>query len=63
MVLLLKIIIFYLIGSPSKRQKLEKNVIQSETKTEICPHAEKCYRRNPHHFNLYDHPHCKYLAI
>nr|XP_022901658.1 probable tyrosyl-DNA phosphodiesterase [Onthophagus taurus] len=24
---------------------------------EICPHAEKCYRRNPHHFKEYDHPH------
>ncbi|GJQ83438.1 hypothetical protein Trydic_g14216 [Trypoxylus dichotomus] len=26
-------------------------------KKEVCPHAEKCYRRNPHHFKEYDHPH------
>lgn len=24
---------------------------------EICPHAERCYRKNPHHFREYDHPH------
>lgn len=30
----------------------------SKTKTmEICPHAERCYRKNPHHFKEYDHPH------
>lgn len=27
---------------------------------ERCPHAERCYRRNPHHFREFDHPHCMY---
>ncbi|KAK5643135.1 hypothetical protein RI129_006980 [Pyrocoelia pectoralis] len=40
-----------------------KNIDENETETkkakqkEICPHAIKCYRRNPHHFKEYDHPH------
>ncbi|KAI4455409.1 tyrosyl-dna phosphodiesterase 1 [Holotrichia oblita] len=29
------------------------------TKKEACPHAEKCFRRNPHHFREYDHVHLK----
>lgn len=28
-----------------------------KAKTEDCPHAVKCYRRNPHHFKEYNHPH------
>lgn len=26
---------------------------------ERCPHAERCYRKNPHHFKEFEHPHCK----
>lgn len=29
------------------------------SKKEACPHAEKCFRRNPHHFREYDHLHLK----
>lgn len=28
-----------------------------KSKLEVCPHGEKCYRRNPHHFKEYEHPH------
>ncbi|KAF5302230.1 hypothetical protein FQA39_LY10269 [Lamprigera yunnana] len=28
-----------------------------KSRKEECPHTTKCYRRNPHHFNEYDHPH------
>lgn len=43
-------------GSPTKKQKLQI----TEKKTETCSHGENCYRRNPHHFKEYDHPHCEY---
>lgn len=33
------------------------NEIVKKQKLEACPHALKCYRRNPHHFKEYDHPH------
>ncbi|EFA13677.2 probable tyrosyl-DNA phosphodiesterase isoform X1 [Tribolium castaneum] len=33
-------------GGPSKKPKHE-----------ACPHGPKCYRRNPHHFREYEHPH------
>ncbi|XP_057651302.1 probable tyrosyl-DNA phosphodiesterase [Diorhabda carinulata] len=26
-------------------------------KKEICPHSLKCFRKNPHHFKEFDHPH------
>lgn len=48
-------------ASPIKKQKLENSQTMSEKKLETCPHGEKCYRRNPHHFKEYDHPHCKFL--
>ncbi|XP_066145363.1 probable tyrosyl-DNA phosphodiesterase [Euwallacea fornicatus] len=32
-------------GSQAKKMKLEE-----------CPHKERCYRRNPHHFKQFDHP-------
>lgn len=25
-----------------------------------CPYMEKCYRKNPIHFNEMSHPHCEY---
>ncbi|KAG5897164.1 hypothetical protein JTB14_020893 [Gonioctena quinquepunctata] len=28
-----------------------------KAKKESCPHSEGCYRRNPHHFKQYEHPH------
>lgn len=43
-----------------KKRKGETVVDGDNTKKnkyETCPHAEKCYRRNPHHFKEYDHPH------
>jgi tyrosyl-DNA phosphodiesterase-1 len=35
-----------ILAGPSKKIKLEE-----------CPHGTKCYRRNPHHFREFDHPH------
>lgn len=28
-----------------------------------CPYMEKCYRRNPIHFNEMSHPHCTYHLL
>jgi len=42
------------------KRKAENNENSNETKKarkELCPHAVKCYRRNPHHFREFDHPH------
>lgn len=33
------------VDAPKKRQKLEE-----------CPHKERCYRKNPHHFKQFEHP-------
>uniref|UniRef100_A0AAR5QH68 PBZ-type domain-containing protein n=1 Tax=Dendroctonus ponderosae TaxID=77166 RepID=A0AAR5QH68_DENPD len=33
------------VDGPKKRQKLEE-----------CPHKERCYRKNPHHFKQFEHP-------
>nr|XP_023029940.1 probable tyrosyl-DNA phosphodiesterase [Leptinotarsa decemlineata] len=35
----------------SADKELKKN------KKEICSHFDNCYRKNPHHFKQYDHPH------
>ncbi|KAK9876580.1 hypothetical protein WA026_013960 [Henosepilachna vigintioctopunctata] len=29
----------------------------AEIGKENCPHGERCYRKNPHHFKEYEHPH------
>ncbi|VEN61852.1 unnamed protein product, partial [Callosobruchus maculatus] len=31
--------------------------LPKKPKKEVCPHAERCYRKNPHHFKEFDHPH------
>lgn len=31
---------------------------KTKLKREICSFKELCYRKNPHHFKEYDHPHC-----
>nr|CAH7733886.1 unnamed protein product [Callosobruchus chinensis] len=31
--------------------------VSKKPKKEVCPHAERCYRKNPHHFKEFDHPH------
>ncbi|XP_045479337.1 probable tyrosyl-DNA phosphodiesterase [Harmonia axyridis] len=36
--------------------------IDDDSEKQKCPHGEKCYRRNIHHFKEYQHPHLlKYL--
>ncbi|KAF2884090.1 hypothetical protein ILUMI_22058 [Ignelater luminosus] len=42
-----------------KRKVQDANSHDNAKKTckEKCPHAAKCYRRNPHHFKEFDHPH------
>ncbi|KAL3266588.1 hypothetical protein HHI36_010752 [Cryptolaemus montrouzieri] len=36
------------------KRKADSN---QQSNKENCPHGEKCYRRNPHHFKEYEHPH------
>ncbi|XP_018336169.2 probable tyrosyl-DNA phosphodiesterase [Agrilus planipennis] len=40
-----------------KPKKNEDNLSPKKSKKEVCPHGVRCYRRNPHHFKEYDHPH------
>lgn len=45
----------------SQFQKLRYFVQVPEKKP--CPYMEKCYRRNPIHFNEMSHPHCTYYLL
>ncbi|CAH1159517.1 unnamed protein product [Phaedon cochleariae] len=44
--------------SLAKRKHLNSpdNDDNKRPKIEHCPHNERCYRRNPHHFKQYEHP-------
>ncbi|CAH1958746.1 unnamed protein product [Acanthoscelides obtectus] len=40
-----------------KNDTLSSGSLSKKPKKEICPHAERCYRKNPHHFKEFEHPH------
>ncbi|KAL1506295.1 hypothetical protein ABEB36_005686 [Hypothenemus hampei] len=44
--------------SSSQKRKLPDaaNKQSKKSKKEECPHKERCYRKNPHHFKEFDHP-------
>lgn len=52
--------------STSRKRKMEnteENNVMKWNNKESCSHAEKCFRKNPHHFREYNHPHLnKYLT-
>ncbi|KAJ8922814.1 hypothetical protein NQ315_007849 [Exocentrus adspersus] len=43
------------------KRKNDENPVKTskKAKIELCPHSDRCYRKNPHHFREYDHPHLK----
>ncbi|XP_031342097.1 probable tyrosyl-DNA phosphodiesterase isoform X2 [Photinus pyralis] len=44
-----------------KNDEENSNDMKKAKPNETCPHAIKCYRRNPHHFKEYGHPHYELL--
>ena len=61
--ILIKISRFEFLKMASKREaEDEGNILNKRLKSrEKCMFGDKCYRRNPHHFSQFEHPHLENL--